>query len=326
MHPKVELVSWTPHALELLYATEKFAKTNVEHPLLTDPATIAQVRRAYKISGRLGLDWTSDLLDTDLLFEAFPELKTSKDPWGDYVKSVEAWGLQVAKMAFPLAEMVHFVFRLSDVTIAFREQLVRHRTNSYWIQGGRITDQSDVFDKGKYNIPDSVSKDPGLIKLWKDQWLHTQETYKSLRAHGVPDEDCREVVGSGVTHRLTMGINLRSLIELCKSRTCQIIQGHWIEVVRQIINEVTTKVDPIFGIIGFPPCWNSDKKFIGCKFNGVSEERLMGQDPHPVCPIWFENSPKTLNGKPVEIQDLRDLGRWNDERNKQFNEIWSRCE
>jgi thymidylate synthase ThyX len=325
MHPKVELVSWTPDALELLYATEKFAKTNVEHPLLTDPAAIACARHAYKSPHR-DLDWTSDVLNNELLFEVFPQFKDSKDPWGEYVKDVESWGLQVAKMAFPLAEMIHFVFRLSDVTIAFREQLVRHRTNSYWIQGGRITDQSDVFDKHKYNIPDSISGDTYLTRVWQDQWKNTQETYKKLKQSGIPDEDCREIIGSGVTHRLTMGINLRSLIELCKSRCCYIIQGHWIEVVRQIIQELKNKVDPIFGVLGYPPCWDSNKQFIGCKFNGVCEERLDGKDPHPVCPIWFEHSKKILDSIPVSEQDLRDLDRWNDERNTQFNNMWSRRE
>jgi thymidylate synthase ThyX len=322
--PKVTLVSHTPDPVELLFATEKYAKTTDENPYLTDVRLIANVRSAQK-NPNVQYPWVSDLYDKDALYAAFPDLRDSATPWADYVAIVEEWALKVATMAIPIAEMVHFVFRLDDVTIALREQLVRHRTNSYWVQSGRITDNSKISDEGRYNVPESVRENEKLSEVWHTAWGHTQDAYQYLRDNGVPDEDCRELVGSGATHRLTMGVNLRSLIELLKHRTCYIAQGHWVEVVMQMVKAVSA-VDPLFSVLGHPPCWDHNKKFTRCKYEGICQERHEGKDPHPVCPIWFgkEETAEDVSELRVLGRELRVLGRWDDERNKKFGKLWSK--
>jgi thymidylate synthase ThyX len=307
-----------------LFATEKFAKTADKNPVLTDVHVIGSIRDAYKSLKEKGVSpavesWIGDLFD-----DFMPDMKQAGYETVDaYVKDVDDWALKVATMAIPIAEMVHFVFRLSNVTIAFREQLVRHRTNSYWIQSGRITDYSKVFDFCGYNIPESVHKlGPEFEQKWVGHWFETQGLYEDLKKAGVPDEDAREIVGSGATHRLTMGINLRSLIELLKHRTCYIAQGHWVPVVVGIIEELKTKVDPIFGVLGHPPCWDSERKFTACKYEAICVERFQGKDPHPMCPLWLGHQKKD-GGWPKTVQPP-ERGYRDRDREKVFGKLWSR--
>lgn len=323
MEPKVKLLSWTPNPIETLYAIEKFAKTDIENPLLTDPDHIADIRSSVKgdralLHSPLGDSFLENLLKT------FPNLVGTEDPWLAYVKEVEEWSLKVAKMAIPVAEFIHFTFEFSNVSIAFREQLVRHRTNSYWIQSGRITDYSTIFDRGAYHIPEPIANDPELLSMWHRHWKNTQEEYQIMKAKGIKDEDAREIVGNGALHRLSMDINLRSLIDLTKHRTCYIAQGHWVPVVIGMVRELVEKVDPVFEILGHPPCWNENKKFIGCKYEGMCSERYSGKDPLPVCPIYQGNKQAAEPDKSIPTDELKRLGRWDSERNKQFGRLWNK--
>jgi hypothetical protein len=319
----VKLVSFTPDPIPLLFCTEKFAKTNTKEPLLIDVQTVAYLRRMGRVPGQ----WVGSREKRDLepyiqrIPEVFPELAGATNVLTAYADMVDAWALKVASMAIPVSEMVNFVFQLEGVTIALREQLVRHRVGtSFWIQSGRITDYSKVWDDEKFNIPPAISK-AGLGEEWQNHWLTVQDLYRRLKASGIQDEDAREIIGSGATHRLTLGINMRALMELLKHRVCWIAQEPWVPVVMGIVRELRDKVDPVFEVLGHPPCWNHKKEFTGCKYDAICLERYEGKDPLPVCPLWRGHIDSKDGAKSVE--ELRSLGRWNDDRCKKYGTLWN---
>ena len=313
---KVELVNWIQNPIETLFTTEKFAKTDSDNPYLVDIPLVAKIRRLVKTENVL------PVFDP-IAAEAFPHLKSLPDAeaWKAYVDEVESWAMKVATMSIPIAEQVSFNFRFSGVTIAWREQLVRHRTASYWVQGGRTTDFSTIFDRRAYHVPKSI-QDAGLNMYVEGFWKQTQDMYKKLKAAGVKDEDAREIIGVGATHRLNMAIDLRSLMQMLMKRTCFIVQGHWVDVVIGIVNELVNKVDPLFGILGLPPCLDHNRKFTRCHFDGICQERHDGKDPLPVCPIWLGHVGAAHTKKTTE--ELQKLGRWDGERNKVFAGLWGK--
>lgn len=86
---------------------------------------------------------------------------------------------KVVAMKMPLGETLDFVFLLENISIAFREQLVRHRighkfgdklgadivpdlagNSSFWSQTTRIIDMGQFANKGEYLVPN---------------WLHENE-------------------------------------------------------------------------------------------------------------------------------------------------------
>jgi len=315
MHPTVKLVSYTPNPIETIFATEKYAKTNTAESFLIDPKVISTIRNSVKC--RIPEEM---IKESTKVSEASIENVLGAGSYEDYVRLVEEWAVKVVSMAIPVSEMVQFVFQFDNVSIAWREQIVRHRTNAYWIQSGRITDYSKIYEYQMYNVPDSIKDNPTLSEKWHDHWKSTQQFYIEMKNSGVLDQDAREIVGNGALHRMTMGINLRNLIHLAKHRTCWIAQDHWVEIIRQMVEELR-KVDPLLGIIGHPPCFKNGK-FSACQYEGMSQERYDGKDPLPVCPMWYGNTIRDGGVGLATIEELVKLGRYDKDRVCKFNNLW----
>lgn len=364
---KVELISATPNPIEFLFATEKYAKTDSGNPFLTDPKTIAKMRWLMESPGyvfhpeSLHQGWWEDFA------EACDILNIDTEP-GLYVEVVEQWALKVMFASIPISAGPQFSFQISGATIAWREQLVRHQVGStYWIQSGRITDYSTFYDRGGYNNPYGKTPKPldpakntVVIRNPNDGMGDTsvsfqtdadafeyimeleQQFFAMLKANGSSDEDAREIIGNGVHHRLTWNVNLRSLIGIIKHRTCWIAQSHWSPIVVAIMNELID-IDPLFRVIGQPPCVTNGE-FTECKYEGMAQERYDGDDPLPVCPIWYAQRSKpqfklagTKTGRldssktnlsnvpPMKTRDeLRDENNWDDARIEVYGKMWGR--
>ncbi len=317
--PKVWLKDPPSHPTELIFATEMFAKTRSDNPFLVDAPYIAECREIWRTGALYG--------DSEALLLACAELGLCKagDPadvgWlqrvfeEEYQKRVMA----CVNMAIPVCESVQFTFQIENVSIAWREQLVRHRTAAYWIQSGRITDYSNVYNVKHYHVPEDIRKDPELLERWHHHWDKTQQFFRDMRAKGIREQDAREIVGNGVLHRLSWIINLRNLSHMLKHRTCFIAQQHWHPIVMGVCAELI-KVDPMFEALAKPPCLDAENKFGKCAFDNMAQDRHDGTDPLPVCPLFHGH---LKDERKLKSQDeLAAEGKWDPTMNKQYGEFW----
>lgn len=212
----------------------------------------------------------------------------------------------------PVVEAVTFNFIIENASIGWREQMVRHRVGtkpdirvgadwltvdtipevadmSAWSQSMRLLDMSTFADERRYRTPDAVkAMGPGAVKQWHQNMLTIAAMYEHWTDKGVPREDARDLIPLGATSRLSWSLNLRTLQHICAKRGCTILQlGYWGPIINGIINELSTKVHPVFRTLVTPPCLKGDK-WTGCIFPEDNARRLDGRDENlPVCPMFI---------------------------------------
>lgn len=182
----------------------------------------------------------------------------------------------------PVLRHFYFTFMIEDMPIAFREQLVRSQYDHYWIQSGRITDWT------KAEIEERDYENGHLVYM---QDLAKEAIFRFIdcaEKNGIPPEDYRHMVPLGAMHRGIWTANLESLITRFKKRTCWVAQyGYWMEVLVQAKAEIENALDVRIPIR--PPCRDKDWKHTGCTVAGVMEDRAVGNDPLPCCPLFLRH-------------------------------------
>ena len=205
----------------------------------------------------------------------------------------------------PVSQMIDFVFLLEDVSISFREQMVRHKIgtkvgdkvgvdtvpdltdSTWWSQSMRVLDMGDFAANDAYFVPDSVASRPEALAHYVDAMCGTAEAYKTLVEMGVPREDARNVIPLGAGHRIVWKLNLGTLMHVVGHRGCWILQlGFWGPIIKGMIEALATRIHPSFRDLISPPCMKGDK-FTGCAFALDNEKRLFGEDPLPPCSLWI---------------------------------------
>jgi len=253
-------------------------------------------------------------LDVKILTHTIQPIETIWDIWQysktytDHIpqpdRSVKEKLFQdLINMDVPILENVSFTFLLENMSISFREQIVRHRigtkvgdnigvdivpdfnSSSYWSQSMRIKDMSSFADENDFRIPDSIGGDGQAYGVYVDAMVEIQNVYSKLISLGIPMEDAREVLPLGTQHRMTWTVNLKSLIHILRKRSCWILQaGYWTDFTSQVVDQLM-KISPVFRILGHPPCVK-DGKCVDCKYKHENERRVDGRDNLPTCPIY----------------------------------------
>lgn len=216
----------------------------------------------------------------------------------------------------PVSEFLTLVIAIDDAPVAFREQLVRHRLCTFWIQSSRIMD----LGQAPMWMPNTLNAEQQA--LLRDGYAHVKDSYRKMQAAGVPNEMARLVMPEGRLHRIQMMINFRYLIQMCSKRTCWILQASlWKYFVSGIQRELERLYDAngcdeayrvMAAQIGSPPCTTSKK----CKFCLDNERRLKGEDNLPVCPLWAKFYDKDLD----ESQKTRAFEYY---KTQGYEEMWS---
>lgn len=242
----------------------------------------------------------------------------SMDEVIDYVNGMSATELadlmERVLEGVPVVEGVTFNFVLENVSISWREQMVRHRVGSKvdarvgpdwqmigvdvipdnadmsaWSQSMRLLDMSQFADNGAFRTPDGVAAmDDSHVEEWANDMRTIQEMYAKWVHYGLEREDARDLIPLGATSRLSWSINLRTLQHIVGKRGCTILQlGLWGPVITGMINELAAKIHPVFRRLVTPPCLNGDK-WTGCIFPEDNRRRLTGEDPNMgCCPLWI---------------------------------------
>jgi thymidylate synthase ThyX len=73
-----------------------------------------------------------------------------------------------------------------------------------------------------------------------------QEKYKSLIAGGMSVEDARGILPLNIHSPITFSCSYRALLGLLKQRMCVAAQEEWRTVVRQMREQITKKLHPVF--------------------------------------------------------------------------------
>ncbi len=214
----------------------------------------------------------------------------------------------------PVVEAVSFNFIIENASISWREQMVRHRVGtkpdsrvgvdwqsldvtdvgdvadmSAWSQSMRLLDMSRFATERRYRTPDDIRhRGPDACEEWHNDMVAIERMYAKWAGRGIPLEDSRELIPLGATSRLSWTVNLRTLQHIVGKRGCTILQlGLWGPIINGMINEMATKVHPVFRQLVTPPCMKGTK-YIGCIFPEDNARRLDGRDHNlPTCPLFI---------------------------------------
>lgn len=185
----------------------------------------------------------------------------------------------ILNTSLPPAEAVTLTWKMDNVSVALREQLVRHRKTSPWVQSSRNNNDSTTFE---CYLPESVISIPGAADVVESTCNTIRENFKTLLALGVPSEDARVIMPEGRQHGLTWTLDLREFYRVMKERSCWIAQGIWKDITEQMIDSLRENGYSFFANrLGTPPC-----KYSKCIYASENENRLSGHDILPVCPLY----------------------------------------
>jgi hypothetical protein len=276
MIPRVTLVNWTPNPIEYMYQRWHGSRTDGKTLSVNDVQLIQE-----RCVDEPGLKY---------LQQYRPDLFTAFKKFGEPRKLFK----YLLDEEVPVVEPVVFDFQFDNITVAFREQLVRHDEGFFsptlWSQTSRARDA--IVDK-KLHLrefiakPRSVSRDPKASAIWDLHVETVNETFKSLIDLGIPQDDARGVLPMQYTHRISAAFLLRDLKRIMAKRSCWIAQNNlWAPILKGMTEELVLKVDPIFEGMMDPPCVKNDE-FAYCPIQVDNKHRLDGEDPVAPCPIWL---------------------------------------
>lgn len=196
------------------------------------------------------ITWTKDPLET--VYSVWEASKT-EDPLmtTEYVKNnvspekVEELFRAVIAQRIPIGEHIDFVFMVSNVSVSWREQAVRHRIgtspspervgadivvdrlpdladSSFWSQSMRIMDVREFAKRGQFRLPETIRNHPDerVLGSYMTTMHAIAESYKFLVESGIPMEDARELIPLGTHHRISWRLNIGSLQHIVGKRGC----------------------------------------------------------------------------------------------------------
>lgn len=188
----------------------------------------------------------------------------------------------------------------------------------------RIQNMGKFADNKQYRMPESILNHPNseeLRMLYDTTMASIQQVYNLLVKTDIPMEDAREIIPLGAQHRISWKLNLGALQHIVGKRSCWILQlGIWGPIIKGMVNELATKVHPIFREIVTPPCIKNEQ-FGGCVYHEECERRLDGRDKLPPCPLHYN---KHINGNADFNQDTLPMYHEMVERAKEYEEFWGR--
>ena len=102
-------------------------------------------------------------------------------------------------------EHVYATFRISDVSRAFSNQLIRHRIATYTQVGLRYIDEHGFA----FIVPPQIQENPNTLKVFNEAMASCNEYYNRLLKLGISKEEARYVLPHACTTQIVMTANLR---------------------------------------------------------------------------------------------------------------------
>lgn len=157
-------------------------------------------------------------------------------------------------------EHATFMFGVEGVSRNFSHQMVRHRNTSYEQQSLHYTMAGDDME---------VAMPAGLTEEQRLTWDSARNVaflaYKRLTRDGVPREEARHLLPSGVETKLVMSANLRQWLSFVTVRSC-VVNCQEILVVAMKVKKILEESMPILRPYLGPTCWTNGTCHEGSKF------------------------------------------------------------
>lgn len=131
-------------------------------------------------------------------------------------------------------EFVDYVFLVEGVSRAYTHQQVRTRAASYAQQTMRVLDMGE-FD---YVYTERNLADPLARAMIEKVLKSIKVGYKALIELGQPAEDARGILPTNIATNIVCKFNLRTFVDLAKSRTGGRTQSEYQRVVNAMVDEV----------------------------------------------------------------------------------------
>lgn len=186
----------------------------------------------------------------------------------------------------PTQEYIETIWYIEGMPRAFWDQLDRCRLASFWEQSGRVVNYSDFADIRHYWTPIRIAENPLALAKYENAMLFLQNTYADLVKLGIPAEEARGIIPLHVLTRGTMAINLRALKGLIRNRVCFVCQGsYWFPIIEEMLKELQPHLPPktIKSLVSLPCAGGGH-----CPIEGNLLQRIAGEDPNPICPVYLE--------------------------------------
>jgi thymidylate synthase ThyX len=217
--------------------------------------------------------------DNDVDVDKIVELRKSNAQFNkDYDAVIE----KILESDMPMTRHIWFLFECSNTPVAWREQLVRHQVGHiFWAQSSRITDLSHF----EYFIPPAIYNNISAYKVYSELMWNVRDSYNQMMELGIKYEDAKFIMPESRMQKIYWSVNFSSLKMLISKRICWMAQSStWLPVIEKVMDEIKEKVSPtIVNSVNKPPC---NLESCRCPFEIDSYNRMYGNDPLPVCPIY----------------------------------------
>ena len=249
---KVKLLSSTPNATELIYAS---------------------ARQCYS-DGWIGCAWV----------ESGPYVTIDKDDDSNDIYSEEEMNKLIKHVLdsghLSVLEHVKFTFSIEGLSRAATHQLVRSRVGvTFSQQSQRYVDMSGEFDLDNFVIPSSIEKNQTAKLKYIATLIKLQDTYNTLKELGIPSEDARFVLPNGVKSNIVMTMNCAALLNFFGQRSCTLAQWEIRKLSDKILKICKEKLPVVFENAGskcIPLGYCPESKSRCCRKYPVKEDVLDG--------------------------------------------------
>lgn len=146
-------------------------------------------------------------------------------------------------------EHASFTFSIEGVSRALTHQLVRHRIASYSQKSQRYVKESEF----EYILPSTISKDSEAKKIYENELINIQDSYKKLLELGIPAEDARMLLPNGCETKIIVSMNSRGLFNFFEERLCNRAQWEIRQMAGMMLKECK-KIAPIIFKYAGPTC------------------------------------------------------------------------
>lgn len=175
-------------------------------------------------------------------------------------------------------EFVDYVFEIEMVTRSFTHQLVRTRAGAYAQESQRTVDVRDHF----VIRPEGIEPGSEAHRIWAEAATRAKEFYSQLVDMGIPVQDARDILPTGISTSIKAKFDLRTLHMMAQVRLCTRTQGMYQEVFRKM-RAAVIEVHP----------WVGEHRFIEvqCVSTGTCAFPRFGKKSCKFYGDWMDRTP-----------------------------------
>lgn len=131
-------------------------------------------------------------------------------------------------------EFVDYTFLIEDVSRAFTHQFVRNRHGSYAQESLRVVNKGDF----EFVWPASLLDSDSAVRGGNQLLMHIKDYCAMLLEHGHATEDVRAFLPTNIATNIVAKFNLRTFVDLAKSRMGGRTQAEYRDVLTLMAQEV----------------------------------------------------------------------------------------